>query len=232
MSSWGQLTFQDASSFIMREMISFHDHAMLVLVMVMCMISFAFLSLMKNTLSCRFIMQAQEVETIWTVIPMLMLGTLTAPSLQVSYLMEEVGGSAFMSVKVVGHQWYWSYEYGGYSGEELSFDSYMLPDSELGNGQYRLLEVDNRVCLPYGTDIRVLVSSSDVIHSWTLPSLGVKVDAIPGRVNMISMYNRGPGVIFGQCSEICGANHSFMPIAVQFVSHEGFLEWFLFNMGE
>nr|YP_010713538.1 cytochrome c oxidase subunit II [Mauritia arabica]UVF28357.1 cytochrome c oxidase subunit II [Mauritia arabica asiatica]WDA98670.1 cytochrome c oxidase subunit II [Mauritia arabica] len=222
MSLWGQLGFQDAASPLMEELIFFHDHAMMILVMIISLVGYAALSLMMNKYTCRSLVEGQEIETIWTIIPAIVLVFLALPSLRLLYLLDEVGDCS-LTVKSIGHQWYWSYEYSDFLN--IEFDSYMVPTNELEPGDFRLLEVDHRVVLPTQTDIRVLVTSADVIHSWTVPSLGVKADAIPGRLNQLSFFIKYPGVFYGQCSEICGANHSFMPIVVEAVPLENFMEW-------
>nr|YP_010713577.1 cytochrome c oxidase subunit II [Naria helvola]YP_010713590.1 cytochrome c oxidase subunit II [Naria erosa]YP_010713603.1 cytochrome c oxidase subunit II [Monetaria caputserpentis]YP_010713616.1 cytochrome c oxidase subunit II [Naria miliaris]AKL90661.1 cytochrome c oxidase subunit II [Naria spurca]BBJ32529.1 cytochrome c oxidase subunit II [Monetaria annulus]WDA98709.1 cytochrome c oxidase subunit II [Naria helvola]WDA98722.1 cytochrome c oxidase subunit II [Naria erosa]WDA98735.1 cytoc len=222
MSLWGQLGFQDAASPLMEELIFFHDHAMMILVMIISLVGYAALSLMMNKYTCRSLVEGQEIETIWTIIPAIILVFLALPSLRLLYLLDEVGDCS-LTVKSIGHQWYWSYEYSDFL--DIEFDSYMVPTNELEPGDFRLLEVDHRVVLPTQTDIRVLVTSADVIHSWTVPSLGVKADAIPGRLNQLSFFIKYPGVFYGQCSEICGANHSFMPIVVEAVPLENFMEW-------
>nr|QWS71920.1 cytochrome c oxidase subunit 2 [Cerithidea tonkiniana] len=222
MSFWGQLGFQDAASPLMEELIFFHDHAMMVLVMIISLVGYAAFSLMVNKLTCRSLVEGQEIETIWTIIPAIILVFLALPSLRLLYLLDEVGDCS-LTIKSVGHQWYWSYEYSDFL--DIEFDSYMVPTDELGDGDFRLLEVDHRVVLPTETDIRVLVTSADVIHSWTVPSLGVKADAIPGRLNQLSFFVKHPGVFYGQCSEICGANHSFMPIVVEAIPLKNFMNW-------
>nr|YP_010239397.1 cytochrome c oxidase subunit II [Tutufa rubeta]QTF74729.1 cytochrome c oxidase subunit II [Tutufa rubeta] len=222
MSLWGQLGFQDAASPLMEELIFFHDHAMMILVMIISLVGYAALSLMLNKYTCRSLVEGQEIETIWTIVPALILVFLALPSLRLLYLLDEVGDCS-LTVKSIGHQWYWSYEYSDFLN--IEFDSYMIPTNELEPGDFRLLEVDHRVVLPTQTDIRVLVTSADVIHSWTVPSLGVKADAIPGRLNQLSFYIKYPGVFYGQCSEICGANHSFMPIVLEAIPLENFMEW-------
>nr|YP_009925534.1 cytochrome c oxidase subunit II [Paratectonatica tigrina]QNH82256.1 cytochrome c oxidase subunit II [Paratectonatica tigrina]UBI44057.1 cytochrome c oxidase subunit 2 [Paratectonatica tigrina] len=222
MSLWGQLGFQDAASPLMEELIFFHDHAMMILVMIISLVGYAAMSLMTNKLTCRSLVEGQEIETIWTIIPAIILIFLALPSLRLLYLLDEVGDCS-VTLKSIGHQWYWSYEYSDFF--HIEFDSYMIPTNELEKGDFRLLEVDHRVVLPINTDIRVLVTSADVIHSWTVPSLGVKVDAIPGRLNQLSFYIKYPGVFYGQCSEICGANHSFMPIVVEAIPLQNFMEW-------
>nr|WIM50750.1 cytochrome c oxidase subunit II [Conus ventricosus] len=222
MSLWGQLGFQDAASALMEEMIFFHDHAMMILVMIISLVGYAAVMLMLSKYTCRSLVEGQEIETIWTIVPAIILVFLALPSLRLLYLLDEISDCS-LTVKSIGHQWYWSYEYSDFSN--IEFDSYMVPTDELEVGDFRLLEVDHRVVLPTQTDIRVLVTSADVIHSWTVPSLGVKVDAIPGRLNQLGFFIKHPGVFYGQCSEICGANHSFMPIVVEAIPLANFMEW-------
>uniref|UniRef100_UPI0030E26548 cytochrome c oxidase subunit II n=1 Tax=Synelmis amoureuxi TaxID=3053537 RepID=UPI0030E26548 len=222
MSFWGQLSFQEGSSPIMNQLIMFHDHAMLVLILVMSFVGYATCALLLNSLSSRYTLEAQSIETIWTLLPAIILLFLALPSLRLLYLMDEVSQPS-LTLKTIGHQWYWSYEYSDFMN--LEFDSYMLPTEDLEPGQFRLLEVDHRAVLPMQTEIRTLVTAADVIHSWTIPTLGVKADAIPGRLNQLGFLSMRPGVFYGQCSEICGANHSFMPIAVEFVDRPSFLQW-------
>ncbi len=128
-----------------------------------------------------------------------------------------------MTLKVVGHQWYWSYEYPDHG--EFAFDSLMLQDDELQPGQPRLLAVDNEVVLPVDTNVRVLLTSADVIHSWAVPAFGVKTDTVPGRTNETWIRVTKEGTYYGQCSELCGVNHGFMPIAIRAVSKAEFDEW-------
>nr|WOX01857.1 cytochrome c oxidase subunit II [Oncomelania hupensis]WOX01870.1 cytochrome c oxidase subunit II [Oncomelania hupensis]WOX01896.1 cytochrome c oxidase subunit II [Oncomelania hupensis]WOX01909.1 cytochrome c oxidase subunit II [Oncomelania hupensis]WOX01922.1 cytochrome c oxidase subunit II [Oncomelania hupensis] len=222
MSLWGQLGFQDAASPLMEELIFFHDHAMMILIMIISLVGYAAFSLMLNSFSCRSLVEGQEIETIWTIVPAIILIFLALPSLRLLYLLDEVN-DCNLTVKSIGHQWYWSYEYSDFLN--IEFDSYMIPTGDLESGDFRLLEVDHRVVLPTSTDIRILVTSADVIHSWAVPSLGVKADAIPGRLNQLSFFIKHPGVFYGQCSEICGANHSFMPIVVEAIPLESFMKW-------
>jgi cytochrome c oxidase subunit 2 len=133
-----------------------------------------------------------------------------------------------VTLKAVGHQWYWSYEFSDYAtedGETINFDSYMTPTDDLEQGALRLLDVDNRVVLPTQTHIRVIVTAADVLHCWGIPSLGIKLDGCPGRLNQTSMFIKRDGVFFGQCSEICGVNHGFMPICVEAVPLDDYVEW-------
>jgi len=222
MSLWGQWGFQDAASPLIEELIFFHDHAIIILVIIISLVGYAALSLVLNKYTCRSLVEGQEIETIWTIIPAIILVFLALPSLRLLYLLDEVGDCS-LTVKSIGHQWYWSYEYSDFLN--IEFDSYIIPTNELESGDFRLLEVDHRVVLPTQTDIRVLVTSADVIHSWTVPSLGIKADAVPGRLNQLRFYIKYPGVFYGQCSEICGANHSFIPIVVEAVPLKNFIQW-------
>lgn len=172
------------------------------------------------------------IEIIWTLIPSLILVLIAIPSLALLYVMDEVIDPA-ITLKAVGHQWYWSYEYSDYyaeAGKSLSFDSYMVDESELTLGDKRLLKVDNPVVLPVDTHIRVLVSSIDVLHAWTVPALGVKVDAVPGRLNQLNVFIKREGVFYGQCSELCGVNHGFMPIELRAVDLREYSNWVFENL--
>nr|YP_009773365.1 cytochrome c oxidase subunit II [Nierstraszella lineata]QIZ12574.1 cytochrome c oxidase subunit II [Nierstraszella lineata] len=222
MTFWGQWGFQDAASPLMEQLIFFHDHAMLILIMIISLVSYASLSLMTNTFTTRIMLEGQEIETIWTILPAVVLIFLALPSLRLLYLLDEVN-NPMVTIKAVGHQWYWSYEYSDFLN--LEFDSYMIPSNELNVGDFRLLEVDHRSVVPMNSNIRILVTAADVIHSWTIPALGVKADAIPGRLNQLSFFITTPGIFYGQCSEICGANHSFMPIVVESVDINTFINW-------
>ena len=194
----------------------------MILVIIIVLVTYAAISLMLNKYTCRSLVEGQEIETVWTIIPAVILVFLALPSLRLLYLLDEVGDCG-LTVKTIGHQWYWSYEYSDFLS--IEFDSYIIPTNELEPGDFRLLDVDHRVVLPTQTDVRILITSDDVIHSWAIPSLGVKADAIPGRLNQLSFYVKYPGVFYGQCSEICGANHSFIPIVLEAVPLENFMEW-------
>nr|YP_009406955.1 cytochrome c oxidase subunit 2 [Typhlatya mitchelli]ASA39478.1 cytochrome c oxidase subunit 2 [Typhlatya mitchelli] len=222
MPSWSKLGFQDSASPLMEQLIFFYDHATLVLILITTLVGYIMSSLFFNKLTDRFLMEGQTIEMIWTVLPALILIFIALPSLRLLYLLDEVGTPS-VTVKAIGHQWYWSYEYSDFL--QVSFDSYMIPSTELPESGFRLLDVDNRAILPMNTQIRILVSAADVIHSWAVPALGVKADAIPGRLNQISFSIDRPGLFFGQCSEICGANHSFMPIVIESTSTNSFLTW-------
>nr|YP_009679472.1 cytochrome c oxidase subunit II [Harpactocrates apennicola]QDP17919.1 cytochrome c oxidase subunit 2 [Harpactocrates apennicola] len=206
MPVWGSVYFQDGVSFIMEHLLYFHDYSMMVMVGVMVVVGYFLLDASLGIFYNRGIHEGQKLEGLWTVFPGMLLMMLVFPSLKVLYYMEETDDSD-ISIKVLGHQWFWSYEYLGLAGKEM--DSYMLNDAKI-----RLLEVDNWLVVPFGVGIKMVVSSMDVIHSWTVPSLGVKTDAVPGRLNQLYLWFNRPGTYIGQCSEICGANHSFMPISM------------------
>jgi cytochrome c oxidase subunit II len=162
------------------------------------------------------------IEVLWTVVPVIILVIIAVPSFKVLYYMDKTQ-DAEMTLKVTGRQWYWDYSYPDQGN--IGFSSYMIPDEEIKPGQKRLLEVDNRIVLPIDTNIRILVTAGDVIHSWAMPALGIKKDAIPGRINETWARIDKEGVYYGQCSEICGTNHGFMPIAIEAVSKERFQQW-------
>nr|YP_010118232.1 cytochrome c oxidase subunit II [Stichopus chloronotus]QQY85599.1 cytochrome c oxidase subunit 2 [Stichopus chloronotus]USH58723.1 cytochrome c oxidase subunit 2 [Stichopus chloronotus] len=229
MATWAQLGLQDASSPLMEELVYFHDYTLIILTLIIILVFYGLLSLLSLSFTNRFFLEGQELETVWTIVPALILIFIAFPSLQLLYLMDEVN-NPFLTIKAIGHQWYWSYEYTDY--HEIEFDSYMVPTSDLELGQPRLLEVDNRLVLPFQNPIRILVSSADVLHSWAVPSLGVKMDAVPGRLNQASFLINRTGLFYGQCSEICGANHSFMPIVIESVPFENFESWITQNTEE
>jgi cytochrome c oxidase subunit 2 len=218
-----QRGFQDPATPIAEGIIRFHHDLMFVLVFVS-----VFVAWMRGRGVRHFneranpspseVVHGTSLEVVWTIIPARILVGIAVPSFALLYSVDERVDPA-LTVKVVGHQWYWSYEYSdvvGREGEEgRGFDSYMIPDDELTKGQLRLLEVDNRLVRPIDTHVRRIVTAGDVLHAWTVPSFGVKIDACPGRLNQISRYVTRPGVYYGQCSEICGVNHGFMPIAVE-----------------
>nr|YP_009123709.1 cytochrome c oxidase subunit II [Lepas anserifera]AJN90583.1 cytochrome c oxidase subunit 2 [Lepas anserifera] len=222
MSTWSQLSFQDGASPLMEELIMFHDHTMLILTLVTSLVAYIIMTLFTNKFLDRYLLQGNLIEIIWTFIPALLLIFIALPSLHLLYLLDEYDNPS-ITIKSLGHQWYWSYEYSDFLN--LEFDSYMVPTSDLEPGQFRLIEVDNRMVVPINSYIRILVSSTDVIHSWTVPALSVKADAVPGRLNQLTFLVNRPGLFFGQCSEICGANHSFMPIVVEAVTMNSFLNW-------
>lgn len=162
------------------------------------------------------------VEVIWTAIPIVILIVIAIPSFKLLYF-EDRAVDPEMTIKAIGHQWYWTYEYPDHDG--LTFDAQMIADEDIGEGQLRLLETDNRVVVPVDTTIQVLITADDVIHAWAVPAFGVKLDAVPGRLNETWFKAEREGVFYGQCSELCGALHGFMPITVEVVSKDAFAAW-------
>ena len=177
------------------------------------------------------LLHGQVIECVWTTVPGLILVQIALPSLSLLYLIED-SPSPNLTLKAVGHQWYWEYEYTDFWSEKggFSFDSYILPESDLEIGIFRQLETDNRIVAPIRSKVRVLITRADVLHSWTIPSLGVKADAVPGRVNQVNFISSVAGVLYGQCSEICGRQHSNMPICLELVKLDDFRLWVLANL--
>nr|YP_009003486.1 cytochrome c oxidase subunit II [Caecilia gracilis]AGZ18894.1 cytochrome c oxidase subunit II [Caecilia gracilis] len=219
-----QLGFQDAASPIMEELLHFHDHTLMIVFLISTLVLYTITIMMSTKLTNTSSMDAQEVEMIWTVLPAIIMIVIALPSLRILYLMDEMD-DPHITIKSTGHQWYWSYEFSDY--DLLLFDAYMVPTDTLEVGQFRLLEVDNHLVIPTESPTRMLISADDVLHSWTVPSLGVKTDATPGRLNQTTFITTRPGIYYGQCSEICGANHSFMPIVVESVPLHHFETWSL-----
>nr|QDI93325.1 cytochrome c oxidase subunit II [Roburocoris exiguus] len=222
MPSWMNLSFQNANSPLMEQLIFFHDHTLMILIMITIMVSYIMMTTLYNKTINRFLLEGQTIELIWTILPAVILMFIALPSLKILYLMDEIN-NPMMTIKAIGHQWYWTYEYSDMKNIEM--ESYMKPSNSLENNEFRLIDVDNRIVLPMNTTIRILVTSSDVIHSWTIPSLGVKIDGTPGRLNQGTLIINRPGLLYGQCSEICGANHSFMPIVLESISMNQFMNW-------
>nr|WNH21065.1 cytochrome c oxidase subunit II [Gymnothorax fuscomaculatus] len=217
-----QLGFQDAASPVMEELLHFHDHALMIVFLISTLVLYIIVAMVTTSLTDAYILDSQEIEIVWTVLPAIILILIALPSLRILYLMDEIN-DPHLTIKAIGHQWYWSYEYTDYA--DLGFDSYMVPTQDLSPGQFRLLETDHRMVVPMEAPVRVLVTAEDVLHSWAVPALGVKMDAVPGRLNQTAFIAARPGVYYGQCSEICGANHSFMPIVVEAVPLQHFESW-------
>nr|WKK30124.1 cytochrome oxidase c subunit 2 [Ancistrocerus parietinus]WKK30126.1 cytochrome oxidase c subunit 2 [Ancistrocerus parietinus]WKK30128.1 cytochrome oxidase c subunit 2 [Ancistrocerus parietinus]WKK30130.1 cytochrome oxidase c subunit 2 [Ancistrocerus parietinus] len=222
MHTWNSYFIQDSNSPNMDQLIFFHDLTLLLTISITSCITYIFYFLFINKLTNRFMMNNHLIELIWTIIPMMTLLLIALPSLKILYLLEE-SSTPIISIKTIGHQWYWQYEMSDYLN--IEFESFMINyDSQL-MWMARLLDVDNRVILPFNSSLRFLFTSTDVIHSWTIPALGVKMDATPGRINQAFIYLNRPGIFFGQCSEICGANHSFMPIVIEATNMNNFINW-------
>jgi len=230
--SW-QIGFQDPATPIMEGVLNFHNHLMFFLVAIGLFVFYLLGVILvkynvKTSQQPEVFTHSTFLEIVWTILPAVILLFIAIPSFNLLYSLDESIDPS-LTLKVVGHQWYWSYEYSDYStlegGDSLNFDSYMLPESDLSFGAYRLLEVDHRVTLPIQSHIRVLVTAADVLHSWAVPSFGVKVDGCPGRLTQVSLFIKRSGVYYGQCSEICGVNHGFMPIVVKGVALTDYVGW-------
>lgn len=221
-----QIDFQPAASVNMEKIANFHD----ALVIIITVITIFVLGLLAYV-CIRFREKANPtpstvthntlLEIVWTAIPVVILIAICIPSIKIMYFNDRTE-EAEMTLKVIGYQWYWGYEY---PDSNIAFESYMIKDQDIKPGQVRLLEVDNRVVLPVDTNIRIQTTAADVIHAWAIPAFGVKMDAVPGRLNETWVRIEKEGVYRGQCSELCGAYHAFMPIVVEAVSKEKFAEW-------
>jgi cytochrome c oxidase subunit 2 len=200
------------------------------------------ISYRKNYFITNKITHSTILEIIWTITPSLILILIAVPSFGLLYAMDEVLNPS-ITFKAIGHQWYWSYEYSDYSyvlfneddsseyiSRIVAFDSNMVYEDELKFGESRLLTTDNAVVLPTDTHIRVIVTAQDVLHSWAVPSLGIKIDAVPGRLNQGFIFIKREGVFYGQCSELCGVNHGFMPIVIKAVDFNNYVSWIRENI--
>jgi cytochrome c oxidase subunit 2 len=228
-----QLSFQDGASPSFEGITELHNQIMFYLVIILLGVTWMLTSILlnfnsnANKIVHKYSNHGTLIELIWTITPAVVLIAIAFPSFKLLYLMDEVIDPA-MTIKTLGHQWYWSYEYSDFvnsDGESIEFESYMVPTEELEEGQLRLLEVDSRMVVPTQTHIRFLTTGTDVIHSFAVPSLGLKMDAVPGRLNQTSVLIEREGVFYGQCSEICGVQHNAMPIVIQAVNLERYLAW-------
>lgn len=214
-----QMSFQDPATVVMNSLIDLHHDIMFFLLLIIVFVGFFMVRILQLFLFKPDANLPSElnhntfIEIVWTTIPSIILFIIAIPSFSLLYLMEELK-TPEVNLKVIGHQWYWSYEYHSASENIMYDDVRMVLEEDLNVGQFRLLETDPYLNLPLNTNIRVLVTSDDVIHSWTVPSFGLKMDAVPGRLNQVFLHIDRPGIFYGQCSEICGINHGFMPIAI------------------
>lgn len=227
-----QVGFQDPATPIMEGIINLHHDLMFFICVISIFVTWMLFRTLwhfdsKQNSAPSSLNHGTLIEMVWTITPAFILLIIAVPSFSLLYAMDEIISPA-ITIKTLGHQWYWSYEYSDYVNEEgsfVEFDSYMIPEEDLVVGQLRLLEVDNHMVVPVNTHIRIIVSAADVLHSWAIPSLGVKCDAIPGRLNQTSIFVKREGLYYGQCSEICGINHGFMPIVVEAVSLKNYITW-------
>jgi len=221
MISWAGLGFQNLITKTNIGLDFFHDLVLFLLIIILAIVLLQIFSLISNREINLIRIENSMLERIWTFIPGLILVCLGIPRLHTLYITEASISDRILCVKVVGHQWYWRYEV----GNNLSFDSYIIPTSDLTNYGIRLLEVDNILIVPIKVPTRIIISSTDVIHRWALPSIGIKIDCTPGRLNQVVINFSAPVVAYGQCREICGSNHSFIPIKVVSVPLSTFKPW-------
>ena len=228
-----EMGFQDSATPGFTGLVTLHNTIGFYLVVISVGVFWAICSIVyyynstKNPIPHKYLTHGTILELVWTISPALILIAIAFPSFRLLYLMDEVI-SPTLTIKVVGHQWYWSYEYSDFiteTGENIDFDSYMIPESDLELGQFRLLDVDNKVVLPVDTHIRIIVTGADVLHSFAVPSLAIKLDCVPGRLNQVSILIERTGTFYGQCSEICGVWHGIMPISIEAVPNDNFLQW-------
>jgi len=227
-----QLGFQDPATPTIEGIIRFHHDIIFLIVLIVVFVGWLMFRCYfhfnesKSPVAVQ-IVHGSVIEVVWTLIPAFILIVIAVPSFALLYSADELIEPA-LTLKVVGHQWYWSYEFADYANEEgetVNFDAYIIPEDDLAKGDLRLLEVDNRVVLPEQTHIRVIITAADVLHCWAIPSAGIKLDACPGRLNQTSLFFKRQGTFYGQCSEICGVNHAFMPIVVESKSLEDYITW-------
>lgn len=222
-----QIDFQESASPVMERLYGFHTELLIIITIITLFVMglLAYIIIRFNEKANPKPSKTSHntfLEVVWTVIPVIILIAICIPSLRHLYYMNEIE-DADMTLKVVGYQWYWGYEYPDHGN--FYFDSYMIKDEDLKPGQLRLLEVDNRVVLPTDTNIRIQITAADVLHAWAVPALGIKTDAVPGKLNETWVRITKPGIYYGQCSELCGVYHGFMPIAVEAVPKWKFDAW-------
>jgi len=227
------LYFQDSATPSFEGIIELHDQIMFYLITILMGVTYVMWTVIKlynnnrNIIVYKYLNHGTFIELIWTITPALILVAIAFPSFRLLYLMDDSFDAA-LTIKVIGKQWFWSYEYTDFTnedGESIEFDSYLIPEDDLEIGQLRQLETDAKVVLPIDTHIRFVVTGADVIHDFAIPSLGIKVDCNPGRLNQVSILIKREGYFYGQCSELCGVQHSSMPININAVNVEEFLNW-------
>lgn len=222
MATWSNLSLQDGASPLIEQLSFFHDHTIVVLILITVIVGYSLRYTLIIKLTNRNMLHGHLIETIWTALPAITLIFIALPSLRLLYLLDD-SVDAIITIKTIGRQWYWRYEYSDFV--DVEFDTYITPERDLETNRFRLLDVDNRTILPINNEVRILTRASDVLHSWAVPALGIKIDATPGRLNQGTFTINRPGLFFGQCSEICGANHRFIPIVIERTSVNLFIKW-------
>jgi len=230
-----QLGFSEPATELMSDVISFHSYILMpiitgisILVLALLLyIVYRYNSNRNHTASMTT--HNTLIEVLWTVIPVILLIIIAIPSFRILYTAETIP-KADLTIKAIGNQWYWSYEYPDY--DDFSFDANMLQDDELSDPSLRLLETDTQIVVPVNKVVKLLITSNDVLHAWTIPAFAVKKDAVPGRLNETWFKAEKTGTYYGQCSELCGPKHAFMPINVKVVSQDEFDDWLNFAKEE
>ncbi|AAS50168.1 AMI001Wp (mitochondrion) [Eremothecium gossypii ATCC 10895] len=223
--------FQDSTTPHQEGILELHDNIMFYMLTVLGLVSWMMIIIIKdyknNPITYKYIKHGQMIEIIWTILPAIILLMIAFPSFILLYLCDEVISPA-MTIKVIGLQWYWKYEYSDFindNGETIEYESYMIPEELLEEGQLRMLDTDTSIVIPVDTHVRFIVTATDVIHDFAVPSLGIKIDTTPGRLSQVSTLIQREGIFYGQCSELCGAQHSAMPIKIETVKLPTFLTW-------
>jgi cytochrome c oxidase subunit 2 len=224
-----QINFQEPITVAMKNLISFHDWALTFIILICILVAYISVIIVNGAYINGLLKDDQELELIWTIIPFFILLCLAVPSLKILYRMEEVR-KPFITLQAIGHQWYWTYHYFlpfEDSCNSIEVEGRYVLDNKATSDKIRQLETENRLTLPVVKDLRVLCTADDVLHAWGINSLGVKVDAVPGRINQLSFLINKPGVFYGNCMELCGAQHSFMPVTIESVNTRDFFSWLL-----
>ena len=220
---FGQMGFQDPASEWMYGIINLHDSIIFYLIILASIVIWFTIAALTSKDHLTYLAHGDLIEVIWTITPTIILWLIGIPSLILLYLLDEII-DAEITVKITGNQWYWNYEYSDYENT-IEFDSFLVSDNDLELGQLRQLTVDNSLVLPVNTNIRLLITSNDVLHSFAIPSLAIKCDAIPGRLNSTGLIITRNSQFYGQCSELCGILHGFMPIHLNAVSLPEYINW-------
>lgn len=228
MPTWRQFWFQDRNSPIIEEFIIFHDFVLIIMLFVCMAVFLMFSTVLSEKIIDLTILEGETVEYVWTVVPTILLAYMAVPSIIILYTFDEFAVYS-VTMKATGHQWYWQYE--SVTKKErkvlvpVEFNSYIIPTDRLPKNGFRLLDTDRPLVIPARIRTQLLVTSADVLHSWAVPAMGIKADAVPGRLNNLTLTPYVCGVFFGQCSEICGVNHRFIPIVLEVVKRKDFLQW-------
>lgn len=224
MINWKQFSLQERRSPVIEEITKFHDYVLLVCSAALIPFTYLIIKIYFNKHLYLNLYRNIPLELFWTILPIIIIFCITIPALRLLYLLDDFS-KPYLRIKTMGHQWFWSYEYADFLN--LNVDSYVDPYT-IPN--FRLLDVDNRLNLPVNIKIRLILSSYDVLHAWTLPSAAIKIDAVPGRLNQFSIYFYKQGLFFGECSEICGINHRFIPITIEILKNTSFINWIKNNI--